>query len=188
MEALSQILLLLFGLGVFAAFYGSMLYRTAFRWRNLAEFYERPWRETPAKRHLQSATFYGNGVALNTYNGIVTLGVHPDGLALKLLDPFSAFHPPLFVPYDEIKGHKQNWYLNSKAYELEFRQFQDIKIVMPADQVDWIQSSSGGQLDLDEQLPDHKERPDVSRALMVTVGLLGAATGLIILVQQLLGS
>ncbi len=185
---MGQAFLFLYGLAFFVAIYGMVLYRTAFRWQHLAKHYERPWRSTPAIKHLQTAALYGEGVALNTYSGIVTLGVHPDGLAIKLLEPFGVFHPPLFIPYEEITAHRQNWYLNAKSVELEFRRIPDIKVVMPADQVSWIRRSSGADFDIIDEIPAHGQRPDVSRALMVTVGLLGVVTGVFVLIQQLLSS
>jgi len=64
---------------------------------------------------MQSAVLYGHWAAFNSYNGFVTIGVHQTRLALKVMPIFSLFHWPLFIPFSEIKGWQQTWYLDPSS-------------------------------------------------------------------------
>ena len=115
---------------------------------------------------------YGEGVASKSYNGLLTIGVHQLGLALKIIPPFSFFHKPLFIPYSEIKGWKQFWYLNAKSYELELKSAPDVKLVMPASQIEWLQERANGRLEVVDQKSPHKQRPNVWFAIIIIHGLM----------------
>jgi hypothetical protein len=90
----------------------------------------------------------GRQGAFNSYKGILKIGVDQNGVSLAIIRPFSFFYfcEPLFIPYSEIKGWQQQWYLDSKSVELEFARVPEVKMVMPADQVEWMRKRSGLQM------------------------------------------
>lgn len=123
-------------------------------------------------RYFQHAVAYGKGVASRSYNGLLTIGVHELGLALSIIPPFSFFHKPIFIPYTEIKGWNQFWYLNAKSCELEFKSAPDVKLVMPASQVKWLQEKARGQLEVMSEPSPHKQRPNIWYAIMILQAIM----------------
>lgn len=171
-ELSEKALLMFIGLSVFGGALYLIYFRDSHYWRYLGKFYEAPWSRPVETRHFQHAVAYGEGVASKSYNGLLTIGVHELGLALKILPPFSFFHKPLFIPYSEIKGWKQFWYLNSKSCELEFQSAPDVKLVMPASQVKWLQEKARGQLEVIPEHSPHKQRPNLWYAIMIVQALM----------------
>lgn len=101
---------------------------------------------------MQNAILVGlNGY--NTLHGIVKIGVHQQGMSLKILPPFSIFHSPLFIPFHDISGWATTWYLNAPSVELQLRQAPDVKIIMPAEQAEWVRKFSGHKMALHKQAP-----------------------------------
>ena len=46
-----------------------------------------------------------------TYNGVVHIGVDLSGLRLAVFLPFRAFHPPIFVPWPDVRVKTgRNWF------------------------------------------------------------------------------
>lgn len=171
-EALEKAWLMAIGLGVFGGSLYLVYFRDAHYWRYLGKFYEAPWRRPIETRYFQHAVAYGEGIASKSYNGLLTIGVHELGLALRILPPFSFFHKPLFIPYAEIKGWQQHWYLNAKSYELEFKSAPDVKLVMPASQIAWLQEKSRGQISVAGERSPHRQRPNIWYAVLVIQGLM----------------
>lgn len=171
-ELLQQAWLMLIGLGVGGGALYLIIYRDAHFWRSLSKVYEAPWQRALETRYFQHAVAYGEGVASKSYNGLLTIGVHELGLALKIVPPFSLFHKPLFIPFSEIKGWKQIWYLNAKSVELEFQSAPEVKLVMPASQVKWLQEKSGGQLALAQEHSPHKQRPNIWYAILIVQAIM----------------
>ncbi len=171
-EILEKAWLMLIGFGVFGGSLYIIYFRDSHYWRYLGEFYEAPWQRPIETRYFQHAVAYGKAFASKSYNGILTIGVHEQGLALSVIPPFSFFHKPLFIPYAEIKGWKQFWYLNAKSCELEFESAPDVKLVMPASQVKWLQEKSRGQMTVVSQHSPHRQRPNVWYAIIIVQGLM----------------
>ncbi len=47
---------------------------------------------------------------LTNYNNVLTLGVSPDGMYLASMFLFRFMHPPLLIPWSEIKvSRKKGW-------------------------------------------------------------------------------
>ena len=46
------------------------------------------------------------GMGMSNYGGCTTIAVSPRGLYLKLFAPFRFFHPPLLIPWSEIRVTK----------------------------------------------------------------------------------
>ena len=103
---------------------------------------------------------------------IKRIGVCKCSATLKIIPPFNFFHKPLFIPFSDIKGWKQLWYLNAKSYELELKSAPDVKLVMPASQVKWLQEKSNGRLEVVEDKSPHKQRPNVWYAIIIIQGLM----------------
>lgn len=140
------------GLGTFVAIFGGMWWACARRWRHLAKAYGATSHPPIEKRHMQSAVLLGLG-GYNSLKGIITIGVHQTGVSLQVLAPFSLFHAPLFIPYGDIRGWGTTWYLDARSTELELRQAPDVKIVMSANQAEWIQSFAGHKVTLHDTSP-----------------------------------
>ncbi len=107
-----------------------------------------------SRSSLQSAVLLGLG-GFNSLKGMVTFGLHETGLSMRVLPPFSVFHSPLFIPYDDIRGWKTTWYLDAKSAELEFHRAPEIKMIVPAEQAEWFRKYAGSNLVLRDVVPPH---------------------------------
>lgn len=163
---------MLIGLGVAFGAVGFIYFRDSHMWRYLEESYGRPWQRPIEARRFQHAVAYGRGIASRSYNGLLTIGVHEQGIALRIVPPFSIFQKPLFIPFADIKGWKQIWYLNSKSYELEFESAPEVKLVMPASQISWLQEASRGQFAVFNQHSPHKQRPNLWYVIIIIQALM----------------
>ncbi len=170
-DFISLALTYLIGLGFVGGILGFMFWRNSARWRRLAEAYERPWSKPEAQKGFQYGVLYGDNVAYNSYAGILSIGVHQNGFALRLMRPFGFFYPPLFIPFSDIRGWDQFWYLNSKSVELQFSQIPELKMVMPTKQVEWIQKTAGISLDLADQTSPHKDKPTFWHAVTILLAM-----------------
>ncbi len=172
-EIIEKAWLMLIGFSVFGGSLYLIYFRDSHQWRYLSKFYEARWQRPVETRYFQHAVVYGKGIASKSYNGLLTIGVHDLGLALKVIPPFSFFHKPLFIPFSEIKGWKQFWYLNAKSVELELESAPDVKLVMPASQVKWLQNKSQGKMEVVDEHSPHKQRPNIWYAILILQALMG---------------
>jgi hypothetical protein len=134
-------MLIFIGASTFVFIFGGMLWTTARRWRSLAAHYAR---ETPfaIEKRIMQSVILTSASGYNAHKGIITIGLHETGLSMRVMKPFSLFHQPLFIPYADIHSGPTIWYLNAHSIELAFRQEPDIRLVMSADQVSWINAAS----------------------------------------------
>jgi hypothetical protein len=174
-EFISQVGMFTFGMAFAAGLVFFMYCRDAWRWRMLAQHYARPWARPHDVRTMH--VLYGHG-ALNSYHGLLKIGLHQNGVSLAIIPPFSFFYfcEPLFIPYSEIKGWQQHWYLGAKSVELEFPRMLEIEMVMPADQVEWIRNRSGLQMTVKAEPTPHRAKPVLW--YYVTIANAGLALGL----------
>lgn len=149
-------MLTLVGLSTFILCFGGMLWSNSRRWRYLARSYAKDMQRPAKKRSMQSAVLYGQ-FGYNSLKGILSIGAHRDGVSFRIMAPFSLFHAPLFIPYRDIRGWKATWYLDSPSVELEFASAPEIKMIMPAEQAEWIKSYSGQQMAVRDSTPPHGE-------------------------------
>ena len=170
-EYISLAFTFLFGFGFGAGILGFIFWRNSARWRRLAEAYGRTWSKPVEKKGFQYGVLYGDNVAFNSYAGILTIGVHQNGFALRLMRPFGFFYPPLFFPFSDIRGWDQSWYLNSKSVELQFSRVPEMKMVMPRNQVEWIQRTAGISLDLSHQTSPHNDKPTIWYAATILLAI-----------------
>lgn len=142
-------MLTFFGLSVFAFLFFGMLWRTACRWRYLAKNYAGATGPSLEDKGLQSAVLLGLG-GYNALHGIVRTSVHETGVSFRVMTPFSLFHAPLFVPFEDIRGWSTTWYLDARSIELQFRKAPDVKMVVSEELAEWIASFAGRRMVLSE--------------------------------------
>lgn len=178
LEFLQQALTFAFGSGLAIGLFVFVYWRNSARWRLLARHYGRDWGRPSETRKMQNGVMYGQG-AFNSYKGILKIGVDQNGVSLAIIRPFSFFYfcEPLFIPYSEIKGWQQQWYLDSKSVELEFARVPEVKMVMPADQVEWMRKRSGLQMTVRAEPTPHRDKPTFWYYFMILQG--GLALGLV---------
>lgn len=176
-------MLAVFGYSVFFFLFFGMLWRQAFRWRNLAQHYAGDGGRQLEDRNLQSAVLLGQG-GFNSLKGILKIGVNEKGVSFRVMKPFSLFHAPLFIPFADIRGWKTSWYLDAPSTELEFRRAPEIKIVVPSEQAAWIQSMAGQKMMLRDVPPPRGKAGQgwrafavvsaaISLAMLLTIAVLG---------------
>lgn len=141
-----------FGLVVFAAIFGGMLRANAYRWRYLAKSYAAEAGPVLDARAMRSAVLIGLG-AFNSLKGIVTIGIHKNGVSFRVMPIFSLFHEPLFVPYSDIQGWGTTWYLDARSSELAFRCAPNVKMVLPSEDAEWIRKHAGHKMTLRDVAP-----------------------------------
>mgnify|MGYP000256381401 CR=1 FL=1 len=151
------------GYSVFFVLFFGTLHAQARRWRMLAASYGGVAGPPRDKRSMQSAVLLGIG-GYNSLKGILTIGVHDEGVSLRVLPPFSLFHDPLFIPYGDIRGWRTTWYLDAPSVELEFDGVPGIKMVVPADQAEFIGSSAGRKMALSAAEPPQGKAGQGARA------------------------
>src|SRR5438128_1154503 len=61
----------------------------------------------------------------SNYGGIVTVGADPDGLFFAVFLPFRPFHPPIFVPWAEVRTEARKGWLGSHV-ELRFEKVNGV--------------------------------------------------------------
>ncbi len=170
-------MLTLFGYSVFAFLFFGMLFRHACRWRRLADAYAGVGGRAIEKRTMQSAVLLGLG-AYSSLKGLLTISVHETGVSLRVIPPFSLFHTPLLIPYKDIRGWETSWYLDAPSTELEFLCAPGVKMVMPADQAEWIRRFSGQKMVLRDIPPPNGKAGQGWRAFILTyAGIMIVMTG-----------
>lgn len=83
-----------------------------------------------------------------------------------------AFIYPIFVPYSDIQGWEQKWYIDAKSVELGLRKSPSIRLIMPAGQVDWILSSGVGEFPVSPDYPPHGRWPWRTFVVAITLGIM----------------
>lgn len=146
---------------------GFIYSRDANHWRYLAKSYERNW-QTPISERWGNVVLYGKFPVSKAYNGILKLGIHSNGLSLKvMMPPQNIFCRPLFVPFKDIRGWDQTWYLNAKTVELELEHAPEVKMAMPRDQMEWIRSAGGSEIEIMDQASPHRDKPVLWHAFLI---------------------
>ena len=136
------------GIFFFLFFFLGMLRAQAYRWRLLARHYARRVDRPIEKKSMQSGVLV-SGSGYNSIKGILNLWAHEDGVSMSIMMPFSAFHKPLFIPYEDIIVSEATWYLDGESLELEFKQCPGVKFVMPKEQVEWLDGFGREKLDME---------------------------------------
>ena len=174
MDFLGQMFGFAFGV-VFVALILSAIYKAhAVDWQKLVEIYGRDWQPPRLKKRFAHMILYSEGRPAKSYNSILDIGLLEDGIALRPSRIFAPFHPPIFIPYTDIEGWSQQWYINAKSAELSFRKAPGMRMIMPRDQVEWMFSLTGLPAPVSAARPPHGNWPSLTFVAALT-GLFMAA-------------
>ncbi len=76
-------------------------------WHTLAGLYRARVPFSGTKRRMQS----GQMRWLTNYNSVLTLGANPEGLYLASMFLFRFMHPPLFIPWNQIRVRRSKGWI-----------------------------------------------------------------------------
>ena len=146
----------------FVAFLVVRLYKKrSIFWNHLETTYSTSYK-APTQERWGQAVMYGHFFAARIIKTQVKIGANNDGISLRAIFPLDAlFRKPLFIPYRDIRGWDESWFINSKTVELDLLAVPEVKIAMPRDEVEWIKNVSGGKFMLMGQNPPQKTRPTI---------------------------
>ena len=157
-DAIRMLLTAIPGLLLVAGLWLFIHKRTSVDWEKLSAAYASPWRK-PLASKIGHLILYSEGRPAHELNGAIRIGRYTDGIGIK---PFRLFHPfykPIWVPFDEVTGWNQSWYLNAASRELTFQRTPHMRLIMPADQVEWLLQAAAGRAELHDAHPPHGTRP-----------------------------
>lgn len=183
MEFVQQIFSALFGFLMVGGLVAFILKRDAIDWEKLHDVYGRDWRTPSLKKSAGNMLLYSEGRPAKSYHTGLTIGVYADGIGLRPLGLYGAFQKPIFVPFSDIEGWQQKWYLNSKSIELAFRKRPEMRLIMPAEYVEWIVSNSQGSVSVSDDFPTHGNWPWLTYAYAF-FGLFMVVTVIAIMVMH----
>ncbi len=133
----------LFSYSVPIAFVALIWKCNARRWSRLAQAYRADdANDGTAKRIMQTVILVAGDIGWNSYKGIATVSVTRKGILLKLMKPFSVFHPPLLIPFGDCHIEPRHWYLIGKTVQYSLRGVSDVKMIVHEDLQDWIESQA----------------------------------------------
>lgn len=136
---IEKLILSLFGYSVFVGLMYGVWKANARRWTRLAAAYRAPDGITcAAERSMQTVILVGGQVGWNSYKGIVTVGVTEEGILLRVMRPFSAFHPPLLIPYGAMQIKPRKWYLAGKTSEITLRKVDNVQVIIHDETLQWV--------------------------------------------------
>ena len=136
-----------FGYGVFIGLMYGIWKCNARRWTRLAHIYGAAdtsgfdTSDCDSKR-MQTVILTGGDVGWNSYKGIVNVVLTRDGILFQLMLPFSIFHPPLLIPFRDIQVSPKRWYLFGKSFQLTLAGVSDVRIIVHADLIAWIEQQA----------------------------------------------
>lgn len=134
------------GYGIAVALLWGVWKANARRWNRLAQAYRADHAlhgeaiECYATRNMQTVILVGGHIGCNSYKGIVTVGVTAQGILLRVMRPFSLFHPPLLIPFGDSRIEPRQWYLFGKTSQFTLDQVRDVQIIVHDDLLQWIES------------------------------------------------
>lgn len=146
--------------------------RHAEEWQMLAAVYGGARSNPQALKRFGHLVLYTDGAPARAYNGLLSVETYSDGIGFKPLPLVMAFHDPIFVPYKDIQGWSQDWYINAKSVELQFTKAPDFRIIMPQSQLEWIKQESGRSLNISRDKPPHGKWPWVTYAAVIACGAM----------------
>ena len=194
MDFLGQVFGYAFGV-VFVVGILSVIYKPhAVYWQKMVEVYGRDWQAPRLKKRFAHMILYSEGRPAKSYNSMLDIGLLEEGIALRPSRIFAPFHPPIFIPYTDIEGWSQQWYINAKSAELSFRKAPHMRMIMPRDQVEWMFSLTGLAAPLSAARPPHGKWPSLTFVAALSGGIMavavftfGLAAGLPLARQDLAG-
>lgn len=173
------------GLAIAGGILAVIFKRHATEWQEMASVYDGSG-DTPLRvKRFGQLVLYCDGAPARPYKGLFRLEVYANGIALKPYRFLVPFHDPMFIPFRDIEGWTQTWYLDDKSVELQFAKAPRMRIIMPASQLDWIRETSGKRIHVSEQKPPHGRWPWVTHVSAMVLGALGLSVGLLVLLRSL---
>lgn len=138
----------------------SLIYkRDAVDWDQLVSVYGRDWQTPRLSKRFANMILYSEGRPAKSYKGILSIGLFDDGVALRPNPILVPFQRPIFIPYADIQGWDQGWYVDARSAELSFRKAPHMRMIMPREQVEWALSLAGSSVNISETRPPHGTRP-----------------------------
>jgi hypothetical protein len=175
MDFLGQVVGYAFGV-VFVVGILSVIYKAhAVDWQKLVEVYGRDWQAPRLKKRFAHMILYSEGRPAKSYNSMLDIGLLEEGIALRPSRIFAPFHPPIFIPYTDLEGWSQQWYINAKSAELSFRKAPHMRMIMPRDQVEWMFSLTGLAAPLSAARPPHGKWPSLTFIAALSGGIMAVA-------------
>jgi hypothetical protein len=175
MDFLGQVFAHAFG-GVIVLVLLSANYKAqAVDWEKLVRVYGRDWLAPRLKKRFAHMMLYSEGRPAKSYNSILDIGLLDDGIALRPSRIFAPFHAPIFIPYTDIEGWSQQWYINAKSAELSFRKAPGMRMIMPRDQVEWMFSLTGLPAPVSAARPPHGKWPSLTFIAALSGGIMAVA-------------
>ena len=136
MDIIQHIFNTLLGLVMVGCLLAFIYKRDAVDWEKLQAAYGQAWTPPIEKKRFQTMILYSEGRPAKSYKGLLTIGLYPDGIGIRPFKWLVPFQMPIFVPYCDIEGWKQKWFIDAASTELAFRETSAMRIIMPADQVE----------------------------------------------------
>jgi hypothetical protein len=91
---------------------------------------------------MQTVILAGGDIGWNSYSGIVSVCVTRQGILLKVMLPFSLFHPPLLIPFGDCQIAPRRWYLLGKTVQYTLRDVSDVQMIIHDDLQLWIENQA----------------------------------------------
>lgn len=131
----------LFGSSVLFGLLAFLLRAHSRMWRTLASEYAGGSPQTVlASKPFEQVVIAGHGLAFRNYVPL-TIGIHEKGISLRLWPPFSLQCPPLFLPFDQMKCRRTDWFLNDESFAIRLSKV-DADIIVGQRLWGWIQSET----------------------------------------------
>lgn len=172
MDLINNILGILPGLVIAGGLLAFMYKRDAVDWEKLEAAYGSAMTQPVARRRFNNMILYSEGRPAKSYKGVIAIELYPDGMGLKPFPLLAPFQKPIFVPYADIEGWKQIWYIDAASTELAFRKTPQMRIIMPTSQVDWIRSMAEGRFEISQDRPPHGRWPWMTYVSSLAIGVL----------------
>lgn len=186
-EFLRSAITFVLGVAMVAAMLVFVYKRFAIDWAPLAKVYGRRWQKPLMKKRFANLVLYSEGRPARAYKGVVSIGLYIDGIALRPNQFLAPFHPPIFVPYGDINGWNQVWYIDGKSTELTFDKVPTSRLIMPRDQVEWMLSLDPGAASISSDKPPHGTRPWASSLIALGMGAMGLSLIAALVLRGFLG-
>ncbi|MEZ5946570.1 hypothetical protein [Hyphomonas sp.] len=153
-EYYTRALSLAYGLAFAGGLLWLVIWRDGVQWRKIARAYPMTGEAPAERRWLQTVCLSDGGLAFNSYHGIITAGLRPDGVMLRMLVAPPGVYPPIFVPFSEMEFTERRWFLRKDAVWISTRQVPGISIVVFDKLRDRIREGAAGR-----PLPAKRARP-----------------------------
>ena len=115
------------------------------RWNRVASAYPdtRPTPHGP-RSTMQTVVMTSGPLVWNSYAGITTVDVTREGIGLRLMLPFSAFHRPIRIPFRAMHVEPARWRWMGKSHQITVEGVDDVRVLVPDRLMEWISQQAAG--------------------------------------------